>query len=157
MRSSWRRPRQLGLARLRGEGLEGGERGSVSLFLVVAVLALFLAVGLVVDGGSKLRATQRADDAAAEAARAAAQSVQPARTVRGLAPQLDARAAVRAAQAYLAQAGVTGTAVAIGPRVQVTTTSSFTPTFLSLVGAGTQRVAGRAEVRLARGVDSEQP
>lgn len=138
-------------------GRTDAERGSVSLFLVVAVLALFVAVGLVVDGGQKLRATQRADDAAAEAARAAAQSVEPARTVRGLAPQVDADAAVRAAQAYLSVAGVSGTTTVVGQRVQVTTSSNFTPTFLSLVGVGTQTVAGRAEVRLARGVGSEQP
>jgi Flp pilus assembly protein TadG len=143
-------------ANSRPSGRADSERGSVSLFLVVAVLALFVAVGLVVDGGQKLRATQRADDAAAEAARAASQSVEPARTVRGLAPQVDAEAAVRAAQDYLSVAGVSGTTTVVGQRVQVTTSTSFTPTFLSLIGVGTQTVAGRAEVRLARGVGSEQ-
>ena len=132
------------------------ERGSVSLFLVVAVLALFVAVGLVVDGGQKLRASQRADDAAAEAARAAAQSVQPGTTVRGQAPRLNPAAAVNAAQSYLSAAGVTGTATVAGGRVQVTTSSSFTPTFLSLIGLGTQTVTGRADARLARGVEQEQ-
>jgi Flp pilus assembly protein TadG len=144
-------------ARPASGGRVGADRGSVSLFLVVAVLALFVAVGLVVDGGQKLRATQRADDAAAEAARAAVQSVQPGTTVRGQAPQVDPAAAVRAAQAYLSAAGVSGTATAAGDRVQVTTSSSFTPAFLSLIGLGTQTVTGRAEARLARGVDREQP
>lgn len=148
--------RQVNAGRL-DIGRRGGERGSVSLFLVVAVLALFVAVGLVVDGGQKLRATQRADDAAAEAARAAAQSVQPGLTVRGQAPQVNSTAAVSAAQAYLAAAGVTGAVTVSGDRVQVTTSSSFTPTFLSLIGLGTQTVTGQADARLARGVEQEQP
>lgn len=133
------------------------ETGSVSLFLVVAVLAILIAVGLVVDGGQKLRATQRADDTAAEAARAAVQSVQPANTVRGEAPRVNASAAIYAAQQYLARAGVTGSVRVIGDRVQVTTSTSFAPAFLSLIGLGTQTVDGRAEARLARGVDQEQP
>jgi Flp pilus assembly protein TadG len=133
------------------------ECGSVSLFLVVAVLGVMIAVGLVVDGGQKLRATQRADDTAAEAARAAVQSVQPASTVRGEAPRVDAATAIYAAQQYLRRAGVTGMVSVIGDRVRVTTSSSFSPAFLSLIGLGTQTVAGRAEARLARGVSQEQP
>jgi Flp pilus assembly protein TadG len=137
--------------------IPGDQAGSVSLFLVVAVLAVFIAVGLVVDGGQKLRAAQRADDTAAEAARAAVQSVQPASTVRGEAPRVDATAAIYAAQQYLRRAGITGTVSVIGDRVRVTTSSSFSPAFLSLIGLGTQTVAGRAEARLARGVSQEQP
>ena len=133
------------------------DTGSVSLFLVVAVIAILIAVGLVVDGGQKLRATQRADDTAAEAARAAVQSVQPANTVRGQAPRVNATAAIYAAQQYLTHAGVTGSVRVIGDRVQVTTSTSFAPAFVSLIGLGTQTVAGRAQARLARGVDQEQP
>ena len=144
-------------ARRATRSIAADQAGSVSLFLVVAVLAVFIAVGLVVDGGQKLRATQRADDTAAEAARAAVQSVQPASTVRGEAPRVDATAAIFAAQQYLRRAGVTGTVIVIGDRVRVTTSSSFSPAFLSLIGLGTQTVAGRAEARLARGVSQEQP
>ena len=133
------------------------ETGSVSLFLVVAVLAILIAVGLVFDGGQKLRATQQADDTAAEAARAAVQSVQPGNTVRGQPPQINATAAIHAAQQYLQRAGVTGTVNVVGDRVQVTTSTAFTPAFLSLIGLGTQKVAGRAQARLARGVGQEQP
>ena len=134
-----------------------GDAGSVSLFLVVAVLAMLIAVGLVVDGGHKLRATQRADDAAAEAARAALQSVRPADTIRGRRPRIDQAAAVGAAQRYLAAAGVAGSVSVTGDRVQVQTSSSFTPAFLSLIGLGSQSVTGRADARLVRGVEQEQP
>jgi len=134
-----------------------GQDGSVSLFLVVAVLALFIAVGLVVDGGQKLRSTQRADDVAAEAARAGVQSIQPANTVRGQPVQVNPEAAISAARHYLSAAGVAGTVTVTGGRAQVSTSISFTPAFLSLIGLGTQTVTGRAEARLARGVDQEQP
>ena len=134
-----------------------GQDGSVSLMLVVAVLALLIAVGLVVDGGQKLRSTQRVDDAAAEAARAAVLSVQPGSTVRGLRPRTDNAAAVRAAQEYLSAAGVAGSVQVSAGRVQVATTSTFTPSFLSLIGLGPQTVTGQADARLARGVEQEQP
>jgi Flp pilus assembly protein TadG len=133
-----------------------GQDGSVSLLLVVAVLAMLIAVGLVVDGGQKLRSTQRADDAAAEAARAAVLSVQPGSTVRGQRPQIDTAAAVQAAQSYLSAAGVAGSVSVSNGRVQVSTSTSFTPVFLSLIGLGTQTVTGRATARLARGVEQEQ-
>ena len=134
-----------------------GDDGSVSLMLAVMVLGVMIAVGLVVDGGQKLRATQRADDAAAEAARAAVQSVQPGNTVRGLRPRIDTAAAVQAAQNYLATAGVAGSVRITGDRVQVTTSTGFTPTILSLIGLGSQTVTGAADARLARGVEQEQP
>jgi Flp pilus assembly protein TadG len=129
----------------------------VSLLLVVAVFGLFIAVGLVVDGGQKLRSTQRADDAASEAARAAVLSIQPGRTVRGERPRVDQAAARQAAQDFLQRAGVSGSVTVGDGRVQVRTTSSFTPSFLSIIGLGTQTVTGQASARLARGVEQEQP
>jgi len=134
-----------------------GEDGSVSLLLVVAVLGLLIAVGLVVDGGHKLRSAQLADDTAAEAARAAVLSIQPGNTVRGRAPQVDPSAARKAAEGYLRHAGVQGTVTVGNGRVEVRTFSSFTPSFLSIIGLGTQTVTGQASARLARGVEQEQP
>ena len=135
----------------------GGADGSVSLLLVVAVFGLFIAVGLVVDGGQKLRSSQRADDAAGEAARAAVLSIEPGSTVRGERPRVDETAARRTAEAYLQRVGVLGS-VAIGDgQVQVRTTSSFTPSVLSIIGLGAQTVTGQASARLVRGVEQEQP
>ena len=50
-----------------------GERGSVSLLVVVMVPALLMAAGLVLDGGRQLQARREAAAAASSAARAAAQ------------------------------------------------------------------------------------
>ena len=94
---------------------------------------------------------------AAEAARAGVQSVQPASVVRGQAPRVNRQPPSIAAQHYLAAAGVTGTVDVIGDRIQVRTSISFTPAFLSLIGLGEQQTVGRADARLARGVDQEQP
>jgi Flp pilus assembly protein TadG len=147
----------LGARRRARWGGADRQAGSVSLLLVVVVVALFIAVGLVVDGGQKLRAVQRADNAAAEAARAALQSVQPGATVRGQPPVVNPQQAISAAQHYLTVAGVTGTVTVTGDQVQVTTHASFTPAFLSLIGLGTQTVTGHGSARLARGVDRATP
>ena len=133
------------------------QAGSVSLLLIVAVFGLLIAVGLVVDGGQKLRSTQLVDDAASEAARAAVLSVQPGATVRGQRPKVDEVAARQAAERYLQRAGVAGSVSVGDGRVQVRTTSSFTPAFLSIIGMGAQTVNGQADARLARGVAQEQP
>jgi hypothetical protein len=94
----------------------GGERGSVSLWVVVMAAAVLLTLVLIVDGGAKIRAGNRADIAAAEAARAAVIAAGP----RPAGNSAAARLAVAAAKAYLAKAGVAGSAVVLGPgRVQV--------------------------------------
>ncbi|MFT4297143.1 MAG: hypothetical protein QM582_17205, partial [Micropruina sp.] len=70
----------------------GSERGqALSAFLVVAVMALLLISGLVVDGGRKTAADRRAELTAAAAARSAVDATAAQRQV-GRRP--DAQAAV---------------------------------------------------------------
>ena len=71
------------------------EAGSVTLFFVVAALALFAMVGLVVDGGTKIRAAQQADGLAEEAARAGGQQIAVPAAVRGNRITADPRDAVQ--------------------------------------------------------------
>src|SRR5580704_12238591 len=52
-----------------------GERGALSLMIVVLFVALIALAGLVVDGGAKLAAYQNAEALAQEAARAGATTV----------------------------------------------------------------------------------
>jgi Flp pilus assembly protein TadG len=52
-----------------------GERGSISMFVVIFTIAVLLLAGLVYDGGLAIAARQRAADVAEEAARAAANAV----------------------------------------------------------------------------------
>jgi hypothetical protein len=89
----------------------------VSLWVVVMAVAILFTLVLIVDGGAKIRAGNRADIAASEAARAAVLAAGPRPSGTGA----QARLAVAAADAYLAKDGVQGSAVILGPgRVQVT-------------------------------------
>lgn len=126
------------------------ERGSVTVFLAVAAVGLLALLGLVVDGAAKVRAVQRADRVAAEAARAAGQAVDLTGVMAGEGIRVDRRAAVAAADAYLREARAEGRArVAPGGRTVIVTTSATQPTvFLGLIGIGEFRVRGSAEVDL---------
>lgn len=126
------------------------ERGSVTVFLAVAAVGLLALVGLVVDGAAKVRAVQRADRLAAEAARAAGQAVDLAGVMAGDGVRVDRRAALEAADAYLRAAGAEGGAhVAPGGRTVTVTTSATVPTvFLGLIGIGEFHVRGSAAADL---------
>ena len=50
----------------------GGERGSITVFVVVFAIAVVFLTGLILDGGIALNARERAVDMAGQAARAAA-------------------------------------------------------------------------------------
>lgn len=126
------------------------EQGSLSLFFVVAMAALFIAIGLVVDGGGKMRTSQRVDAVAAEAARAGAQAITSDALVHGTPPQVEAARAVTAANDYLADAGMQGSVQVSGTSITVTATTSYAPIFLSAIGIGDQTVTGQATVELVR-------
>ena len=131
-----------------------GDDGSVTLFVCIAVVGLLLVVGLVVDGGAKVRALQRADRLAAEAGRAGGQAIDVPAAIGGDPPRVDVQAAVRASQAYLQANGVNGTvAVADAGRTVTVEVTTSTPTaFLGLIGINTMTVHGQATVLLVRGV-----
>lgn len=97
---------------------EGSERGAISVFTAVFALTGIALLGLVVDGSAHLRAQSRAHAIASQAARAGAQAINP----RGQTIQVDPVGARRAANAYLASAGVTGTVTATDQDVTVTVT-----------------------------------
>lgn len=122
--------------------------GSVSLTLVVMVTALLVAVGLVVDGGAKLRAAQQATAVAGEAARAATQQVNVAQVQTAGTARLDTAAARRAARETLVEAGVDGTVTVATGQVSVTATVTRPTVFLSLLGVGSVTGTGAATADL---------
>ena len=130
------------------------DEGSVTLFFCIAVVGLMVMVGLVVDGGAKIRALQRADRLAAEAGRAGGQTIDVSAAIAGDAPTLNAQAAVYATQAYLRANGVSGTvSVTDAGRALVVDVTTITETvFLGLIGVNTLTVPGSAKVVLVRGV-----
>lgn len=114
-----------------------------SAFLVLLAPALFLLVGLVVDGGQAIAAHQQATAEAEQAARAGADALsRPGLESGSIVP--DASAAVTAAENYMAQGGHPGTVTVNGNAVSANvSTYPVTTTFLGLAGIRAFSVSGR--------------
>jgi len=124
------------LGNLRGEG------GSLSILMVVLVPGLLLIIGLAVDGGAKVQATQRANAIADEAARAGGQVIDRSAALGGEV-KVDVAAAVAAARDYLARNAVAGTVrVVDGDTLQVSTTITEPTIFLGVIGITAMTVDG---------------
>ncbi len=117
---------------LRGED---GQGGGMSLMVLTMIPALLIVFGLVVDGGAKAAALDRANRIAMEAARTGAQSISGP-------GDISAAAANSAAQAYLAAEDVTGTVTVTGDRVDVHVSFAEPTKVLSLIGIDEWSVEG---------------
>ena len=119
--------------------LRRDDEGRIALLVIVLTVAVLAMIGLSVDGGGKVRALERADNLASEAARAAGQSIYAPQAIEGGDKVVDPAAAAAAAQNYLTAAGVTGT-VTVAPdrkHVTVTVTITYNTVFLGLIGIDT--------------------
>lgn len=128
------------------------ERGSLSAFFVVAVLAGFIIIGLAYDGGHKAQATQRAVAIADEAARAGGNALDVSVATDTGDTQVDPSAAIAAAQAYLSAAGVNGAVTVVdgGQTLVVETTLQVQTVFLNMIGVDVMTVTGRGAADLVR-------
>lgn len=136
-----------------------GERGSVSVWAVLIVGAFSLILGISVDLCGQVAAKQRANDIAAQAARIAGQQTDADSLMTGIRTvRVDPQRARQAALAYIAGAGMTGTATltAGGTQLSITTTDSYRPTFLSSVGVGPLAVTGTSTAGLVRALDGSE-
>ncbi|MGW5355257.1 TadE/TadG family type IV pilus assembly protein [Streptomyces sp. NPDC004031] len=137
-------------------GARPGDRGGIAVYTAIVTIALLGIVGLVLDGGGKLRATESADNIATEAARAAGQAVDPAAAITGSGVQVDPAAARAAADAFLRKAGVTGSVVSISAdrtTITVTIHETYQTKFLTAVGITSLPVTGHGSATLLHGVD----
>ncbi|WP_369776301.1 pilus assembly protein TadG-related protein [Streptomyces sp. R33] len=134
------------------------DRGGIAIYTAIVTVALLAIIGLAIDGGGKLRATERADAVAMEAARAAGQAIDPAAAVTGAAVRVDPAAAQAAAQAYLARAGTQGSAAlsADGTQLTVTVHDTYPTKFLALIGLGSMDVTGHGSAHLLYGTTQPQ-
>jgi Flp pilus assembly protein TadG len=130
--------------------LGSGDRGAFTPMVVVMATALFASVALAVDGGGKMRALERADNIAAEAARAAGQAINVSEAVAGTADVVDPTAAAAAATAYLTSADATGTVTISTDRREITVIVSITyqPVMLDLINLGPWTETGTATAEL---------
>lgn len=135
----------------------GHDAGRVSVFLAIALTAVIVIIGLAYDGAGRFRTMQRADNLAAEAARAAGQAILLPQAVQGGAKVIDPEAARAAAQAYLGAAGVTGTVEVIGAgpddeqAVRVTVDLGYDTAMLGVIGYQRIAVTGSATAVLVTG------
>lgn len=145
--------------RIRTTAVADPEAGSVTVFVAISVLGLLLLIGLVADGGAKLRATQRTDSVAAEAARAGGQALDVPGAIAGSGTRVDRALAVSAATTFLRQSGHTGTVTVSDDRalLVVTVTDTAPTAFLSLIGISTLTVTGHGEARLIEDITGGGP
>ncbi|MEV7618416.1 hypothetical protein, partial [Streptomyces sp. NPDC089799] len=120
-----------------------GDEGGIAVYSAIVTVALLAIIGLAIDGAGKLRATERADAVAMEAARAAGQAIDPAQVVTGQGMRADPEAGAAAVRAYLARAGVAGTVAvsADGTQLTVTVNDTYPTTFLAAAGIGSLSVS----------------
>ena len=115
------------------------DRGSVLPFTAVVVAALVACAGLAVDGGRILAARRDATAVAAAAARRASQELAYPELAGGVAT-IDPVRARSVAEAYLAQAGASGSVAADAQRVSVTVTVTASTVVLGAFGIGSKSV-----------------
>ncbi|GAA2183555.1 pilus assembly protein TadG-related protein [Micromonospora lupini] len=130
-----------------------GDHGRVSIFLAVAMVGVLAIVGLSFDGAGQLRTLQRADNLAAEAARAGGQAIDRATAIEGGPTRIDQRQARIAVANYLSTGGTTGHTVSF-PQiagetvVRVRVTITYRRSMLGLFGfADRVTVSGEATAR----------
>jgi hypothetical protein len=114
---------------------EDGQGGGASLMILTMIPALLIVFGLVIDGGAKAAALDRANRIAMEAARTGAQSISGP-------GDISAAAADSAAQAYLAAEDVAGTVTVTGDRVDVHVSFAEPTKVLSIIGFDEWAVEG---------------
>ncbi|SCL58857.1 Putative Flp pilus-assembly TadE/G-like [Micromonospora citrea] len=131
----------------------GHDDGRVSVFLAVAMVGVLAVIGMAFDGAGQLRTLQRADNLAAEAARAGGQAIDRAAAIEGGPTRIDRPQARRAVADYLAAAGATGHTVSFPrvdgeTRVRVRVTVTHHRSMLGLFGFDeTVTVSGEATAR----------
>jgi hypothetical protein len=131
-----------------------GERGGLSLMIVVLFVVLAALAGIVVDGGAKLTADETAVALAQEAARAGATTVNASSAYASGAFVVDQGPALSAARSYLVSAGYNRfTVAAAGARaIRVSVTITEPTKFLSLIGIDSFTSTGTATASLLTGV-----
>lgn len=124
--------------------------GRIAVFFAIIAPAWFVVLGLVVVGGNRITALQRADNIAAEAARAAGQEIDAPTAIVGGEKRIDPVAAADAAAAYITAAGATPRSIAVSDdrqQLSITVEVTYDPGPFWIFG-GTWTAEGTATVAL---------
>lgn len=126
----WRSPGYRAAGWVRRDG------GRIGLFYAVVLPGLIGLIGLAGDGAGYVRTSQRAENIAAEAARAGGQAIRLSDAIAGGAKAVDPDAAVAAVRHYLTTAGVTDWTVDVsgdGQQLTVTVTVEYDPLMVDVL------------------------
>ena len=131
------------------------QRGTISIFIAGALLAMIAAIGLGVDGSRALQGFLRASGEAQEAARAGADVLDVASLYGGGTPTVDVGGACTAAAAYIQQTGddlVSCTPSAVdGAQLTVTVSAEVPTVFLGLFGVNSFTMTASATAAAIEG------
>jgi hypothetical protein len=124
--------------------------GRIAVFFAIIAPAWFALLGLVVVGGNRIMALQRADNIAAEAARAAGQAIDLPSAMVGGEIRLDPEAAAAEAEDYVRSAGARLVSISIAPdrrHLSITVEVTYEPGPFGMFG-GAWTAEGDATVAL---------
>lgn len=131
--------------------------GRVTVFFAILAPAYIAMLGLIIDGGGKIRALERADNIATEAARVAGQSINAPQAIIGGPKEINPGQAIAAAQAYITAAGgicAPAGCVRIDPdlrHITVTVRIVYDTAVLDFIGVDTWTVTGSTTATLVVG------
>jgi hypothetical protein len=131
-----------------------GERGSLTVFVSVFCLALFVLIGLVVDSGRAISARSAAMSEAEQAARVGAGQIS-VDALRVGQVEVDPAGAIRAATEYLASIGQAGSTSVVGQTVTVHITSEESTVILGIIGIRRIEISVSASANDLHGVTEE--
>jgi hypothetical protein len=127
------------------------DSGKIALFFAILSFSWVFLLAMVIAGGGQLRAYQRADNVAAEAARAAGQAIDPVLAVGGGPKLIDPGLASAAALAYLTDAGATGEVTVLPGGTQLKVKAVIKYTNPTGIGRATWEATGYATATLLVG------
>jgi Flp pilus assembly protein TadG len=130
------------------------ERGSLTAFVAVLSVGLFVLAGLVVDGGRAVVAKRQAIDVAQQAARVGADQLS-VDALRSGSIVIDPAAASAAVERYLSVADEQGTVSVRGTTVTVRIVGSAPTTILGIVGISRIGVSASASATNVHGVTEQ--
>ena len=131
-----------------------GQRGSLSAFMAVFSLVLFLLIGLVVDAGRAISARSATMTEAEQAARAGAGALS-VDALRSGEVTIVPGEAVQLANAYLVSVGQSGTTTVVGQTVTVHIASEEPTVILGIIGIRQIAVSVTASATNVHGVTEE--
>jgi hypothetical protein len=142
----------------RSPGSSGHDAGRVSVFMAVAITGLVAIFGAAVDATGQLRTLLRADNLAAEAARAAGQAIDIDAVAEAGEHRVSEQRAIQYANQYLTEAGhdLPDSAWSVQPSpdgtaVEITVRLTYQHRILGLFGIPDPQVTGTSTATLVTG------